>query len=506
MEFRILGPLEVSAEDGRNLDLVGKQRTLLAILLLNANEAVSTDRLIEDLWESHPPETAAKALQVYVSQLRKLLGKDRLQTRAPGYLLRVDPDELDVTRFQRLHHGGKLEEALALWRGPALSDFAQERFAQTEIARLEELRLACVEERIDRELDEGRHAELVGELEALAAEHPVREHLRAQLMLALYRSRRQAEALEVYQAARRALVDELGIEPSPELQELERRILRQDPTLDVGARPAPARRAAGTFVAREWELSTLEAGLDDALAGRGRMFLLVGEAGIGKTRLADEFAARAKQRGLLVLWSRCWEAGGAPPYWPWTQAVRTYTRACDPDWLRSVGSPELAQLLPELADLSPDQPASGDADAARFRLFESVAAFLRSAAREQPLLLVVDDLHAADEQSLLLLRFLAGELAEMPMVVVGTYRENEPAAVDLRRLPSRDLRLGGLALEDVARYVELATGVTPPEELVHAIHAETGGNPLSVGEVVRLLAAEGRLSAVPEPGARLLAR
>jgi predicted ATPase len=231
----------------------------------------------------------------------------------------------------------------------------------------------------------------------------------------------------------------------------------------------------------------------------------VGEAGIGKTRLADEFAARAKQHGLLVLWGRCWEAGGAPPYWPWTQALRTYTRACGPDGLRKVGSPELVQLLPELSEVYPEQRAAGEADEARFRLFESVAAFLRSAAREQPLLLVVDDLHAADEQSLLLLRFLAGELAEMPMVVVGTYREDEPAAVELRRLPSRDLRLGGLALEDVARYVELATGVTPPEELVQAIHAETAGNPLSVGEIVRLLAAEGRLSAVPEPGARLLA-
>jgi DNA-binding SARP family transcriptional activator len=498
MEFRILGPLEVS-EGGRKLDLAGKQRTLLAILLLNVNEAVSTDRLIEDLWDGHPPETATKALQVYVSQLRKLLGRDRVQTKAPGYLLQVEPDELDVARFQRLHEEGKLEEALALWRGPPLSDFAQKRFAQTEIARLEELRLACVEERIDQELAEGSHAELVGELEALVADHPLREHLRAQLMLALYRSRRQAEALEAYQAARRALVDELGIEPSPELQELERRILRQDPTLDVGARPAPARRAAGTFVAREWELSTLEAGLEDALAGRGRMFLLVGEAGIGKTRLADEFAARAKQRGLLVLWGRCWEAGGAPPYWPWTQALRTYARACGTDGLRDA-SPELAQLLPELADLYPGQPASGDADAARFRLFESVAAFFRSAAaRERPLLLVLDDLHAADEQSLLLLRFLAGELAEMPMVVVGTYRE-EQAAEELRRLPSRDLRLGGLSPIQVASYIEQATGVAPPESLIEAVHAETGGNPLFVGEAVRRLASEGRLSEAPKLG------
>jgi eukaryotic-like serine/threonine-protein kinase len=521
MEFRILGPLEVHAEGGRTLDLAGKQRALLAVLLLNANEAVSTDRLIEDLWDGDPPETAGKALQVYVSQLRKLLGKDRLQTRTPGYLLRVESDELDVERFQRLQGEGKLQEALALWRGSPLADFADERFAQTEIARLEELRLVCLEERIEQDLAEGRHADLVGELEALVAENPLRERLRAQLMLALYRSRRQAEALDAYQAARRTLVDELGIDPSPELQDLERRILRQDPTLEVEARAAapPAdsstRHAAGTFVAREWELATLEAGLEDALAGRGRLFLLVGEAGIGKSRLADEFAARAKGRGALILWGRCWEAGGAPAYWPWVQSLRTYVRGRTPEQLRAElgGKTELAQLLPELEELDPDgpPPPTLDPDSARFRLFDSVAAFLRSAARERTLVLVLDDLHVADEPSLLLLRFIAGELAEIPAVVVGTYREedaveDEPVSAslsELRRLPCRHVQLGGLAVEHVATYIKLATGVTPPETLVEAVHTETEGNPLFVGEVVRLLAAEGRLSEAPEPGWRL---
>jgi DNA-binding SARP family transcriptional activator len=525
MEFRILGPLEVCAEGGRKLEVAGKPRTLLAILLLNANEAVSTDRLIEELWAGDPPETAGKALQVYVSQLRKLLGKERLETRPPGYLLRVEDDELDLGRFRRLREEGKLGEALTLWRGPPLSDLADERFAQTEIARLEELRLASIEERIEQDLAEGREVELVGELEALVAEHPLRERLRAQLMLALYRSRRQAEALEAYQAARRTLVEELGIEPSPDLHELERRILRQDASLEAPVRlrpadePAPRRRAAGTFVAREWELATLGTGLDDALAGRGRLFLLVGEAGIGRSRLADEFASRAKEHGFQVLWGRCWEAGGAPAYWPWVQALRTYLRARDtralPTELEDHAA-ELAHLLPELGDIYPDLTPvpTPDSDRARFRLFESVTAFLRNAARPQPLLLVLDDLHAADEPSLLLLRFLAGELAEMPVVVVGTYREDEAAedeAVsarlsELRRLPSRHLRLGGLAAEHVATYIELATGVTPPASLVEAIRTQTKGNPLFVGEVVRLLAAEGRLTESPEPGWRVPAQ
>ncbi|MDX6454330.1 MAG: hypothetical protein QOD48_437, partial [Gaiellaceae bacterium] len=191
MEFRILGPLEVLS-DGQALDLGGqKQRALLALLLLEANKPVSRDRLIDALWEEEPTATAQKAIQVYVSQLRKLLGKERLLTRAPGYLLHAEADELDLAHFQRLQAEGKLHDALALWRAPALAEFAQRRFAQTEIARLEELRLTCLEERLDADLADGRQAELVGELEALVREHPLRERLRELLLVALYRSGRQ---------------------------------------------------------------------------------------------------------------------------------------------------------------------------------------------------------------------------------------------------------------------------------------------------------------------------
>src|SRR5436190_4098444 len=258
MEFCILGPLEVS-DDSRRVPLAAtKQRTLLTILLLHANRVVPSDRLVDDLWGARPPPTAVSALQVYVSQLRKALEPGRrkgepssfLMTRPGGYLLRVEPGRLDAERFEHLFAEGSraqkaadpaaaaplLHEALGLWRGSALAEFSYEPFAQSEIARLEELRLDAVEERIEADLALGRHAALPGELEALVSEHPLRERLRGQLMVALYRAGRQAEALEAYRGARRTFDEELGIVPGPELQRLEAAILRQDPTLDPPTR------------------------------------------------------------------------------------------------------------------------------------------------------------------------------------------------------------------------------------------------------------------------------
>jgi DNA-binding SARP family transcriptional activator/DNA-binding beta-propeller fold protein YncE len=244
MEFRILGPLEV-VDGERPIALrKGKECALLAYLLLHANEVVPSERLIDELWGEHPPPTAAKILQNAVSHLRKALGDGRLLTRGHGYELRAAPEELDLQQFQRLAEEGrtignaaKLRQALALWRGPALVDVRDETFAQRASLYLEEERLGVLEDRIAADLAEGRGAELVPELERLVRDHPLRERLHGQLMLALYRAGRQADALEAYQRARRTLMQELGLEPSPQLQKLERRVLNQDPELEAPPRP-----------------------------------------------------------------------------------------------------------------------------------------------------------------------------------------------------------------------------------------------------------------------------
>src|SRR4051812_18371169 len=247
-EFRLLGPLEV-ANNGGTLTLGGQnQRALLALLLLHAGEALSVDRIADELWGENPPRTATSSVQNFVSQLRKLLGPDVLVTGAAGYVLHVQPEQLDLTRFEQLvaearraepdERGRLLREALAMWRGPPLADFAYEPFAQGEIQRLEELRLDALEQRVDADLVAGAGRELVAELEPLVARYPLRERLRGHLMLALYRSGRQAEALAAYHHGRTALVEELGIEPSRELQQLYASILRQEAGLDpTAARP-----------------------------------------------------------------------------------------------------------------------------------------------------------------------------------------------------------------------------------------------------------------------------
>ena len=544
MEFRVLGPLEVH-ETGESVPLGGKkQRSLLAILLLNANQVVSTDRLIDELWGGEAPETAQKALQVHVSQLRKVLEPERragqsgelLKTRSPGYVLELEPEQLDLGRFERLAAAGrealatgdpgtaaaKLREALSLWRGPPLAEFAYADFAQREISRLEELRLSVLEDRIQADLDcwatrrADRRARDAGRQRSRFASAPAPSSCSPSTV-----SGRQAEALDAYREARRALVEELGIEPSRGLKELEAGILEQDPALDLERPIAERRRQPAEveepadvgappgelFVGRERELTEFRAAFEDALEGRMSLFLIAGEPGIGKSRLADELASLARARGARVYSGHCWEAGGAPAYWPWVQALRAYIRDSDDERIREDLAPsaaDIAQMLPELHDLFGDLAPlpSLDPEGARFRLFDSTASFLRAAGDTQPIVLILDDLQAADKPSLLLLQFLTRSLHDARIVLVGTYRDtgtgpDDPlsdAVVELRREPvTRAIRLGGLDVSEVSRVIELIASTRSSDVLAAAVHRETEGNPLFVGELVRLLDAEGRL-------------
>jgi hypothetical protein len=410
----------------------------------------------------------------------------RLITREAGYLLRVGRDELDSDKFEDLLRRARLaldagaapeaarmlRTALELWRGPAFGDFTDEPFVQSEAARLEELRLVAAETRITADLAVGRHVELIGELEALTRDYPLREGLRAQLMTALYRSGRQADALRVYRDVRELLIDQLGVEPSSDLQRLERAILRQDAdlawvgphstpaSLDApsavegtpGVRPGPDdERIDRTFVGRRAQLSILLRALDAAQGGRGQLVLIAGEPGIGKTRIARELAEAAFASSVTVAWGRVWEGEGAPAFWPWVQLLRALLLQDDREALRILPASDasvVAQLVPEIADCAPPlpRPAQLSAEQARFQLFDVTIRLLRRISAERTLMVILDDLHWADTSSLLLLRFLARELVDMPLLLLGTYRD-----VGTEPMPAWPSTLAELLSEPVTR-------------------------------------------------------
>jgi DNA-binding SARP family transcriptional activator len=534
MEFRVLGPLEV-AEGNRVLDIGPRlPRTLLALLLIDANTVVSLDRLLDCLWGEHPPATAGTALQNYVARLRRVLEGDRpartpprvVVTQAPGYVLRVDSDQLDACRFEALLETGRaqlgagryaragrtLRSALSLWRGSPYADLAFERCLQIEIARLDELRAIAAEALAEANLGAGDHMAAVADLERLAVAEPLRERRWELLALALYRSGRQVDALRALAQARRIVGEELGIDVSAALRRLEDSILAQDPSLDWGqaSEIQLARRELAEssppvlerpFVGREGEREALRAALTGAIEGRGRVALVAGEPGIGKTRLIEVVAEEAAGHGALVAWGRCHQDEVAPAFWPWVEVIGSLMRD-DEAAIRAAlagRAAQISQIVPAVKDLFDrelDPLPVLNADTARAHLCDALGQFVRALSSQRPLLIVIDDLHWADGPSLEMLQLIAPQVRDARALVVCAYREVEaktsvPVVATLARLGRQPavtkLRLQGLSERDVGRLAEASASVVVDEDVARIIHARTEGNPFFVTELVTLL-------------------
>ncbi|GAA1728138.1 BTAD domain-containing putative transcriptional regulator [Nonomuraea bangladeshensis] len=540
LTLRVLGPLQAEAH-GRDVDLgPARQRAVLARLAVAGGQVVSTDRFIDDLWRGQPPPKALAALQVYVSNLRRVLEPDRppraparvVVSAPPGYRLRLPDDAVDAWRLPRmveeagaaLRQGAGavayelLDRALGLWTGAAYEEFADEEWAVPEVERLAELRLLAVEHRAEAALLLGRHAAVVAELRGHVERHPLRESGVRLLALACYRAGGQAEALTVLRRARERLADELGVDPGPELRALEQDILRHAATLNAPemprpttAQPQPTARpshpgrpaqpshpaqpashlehtAAPVLVGRARELAILH---EEAAQPTHRTVWLGGEPGAGKSTLAEAFAAELAGRGWRVAFGRCPETdGGAPPAWAWSEIVRTLAAEHPPE--------DPAGLAPLLHDGVPIPN--------QFLLARAVAGYLASCA---PLLVVLEDVHRADGETLHLLRHLPQTAR---LLVVATFRPaetTEDLGTTLAALAagSRHVELSGLGEDAVAELLERHTERAPDAATVRAVCERTLGNPLFVCEIARLLASEGpgATRALP-PGVRDLIR
>jgi DNA-binding SARP family transcriptional activator len=360
-EVRLLCGIEAT-QDNDHVPIAGVGlKALVAILSLAVPHPVSSDHLIDELWGDEQPKNPENALQARISELRRLFGRASVIRREPGYALVVEPEAVDALRLERFVRDGReaydsgdeqragdcYRSALSLVHGPPLSELLDFRFALVAASRIEEMVLAAHEGLADVRLALGQHTDAVDSLIELVRAHPLRERFHAQLMLAFYRCGRQADALRTYKAARDVLLDELGLEPGPELKSLEHSVLSHDPGLTNGVARVPtmpqpislpdqrdleawrtARQTDGKpttgpihLVGREYELHALQEDLAETIMGRGRLVLLGGEPGIGKTRLAEELGSRAKATGAEVVWGRCYEGRGAPAFWPWTQIV-----------------------------------------------------------------------------------------------------------------------------------------------------------------------------------------
>ncbi|MFI6055248.1 BTAD domain-containing putative transcriptional regulator [Streptomyces violascens] len=524
LTFGVLGPLEVAA-NGTSVEVQGPQRRLmLARLLAAQGQVVSVESLIDGLWDGVPPLRATGVLRTVVFGLRKALEPDRpprtpprLLISAPtGYALRVPEEAVDAWRFEAAVRGTRasttpplavlqrLDRALALWRGPAYAEFATTRWAAREAVRLEEFRARAVEQRAQALIALGRAAEPLPDLEAQVIEHPLREESWRLLALALYQAGRQGDALAALRRVRRVLMNDLGVEPGAELRRLEADVLAQAPRLEPAVvarpalRPALSAPAAPPFVGRAHEMARLEETAALAGAGQLALALVTGEPGVGKTRLVEQFGAVLAGRGWTCVRGRCPESGGAPAAWPWTELLSGLAGAGHEP------HPDMARVLAPLLE-SATAHTSHDATGGRFRMRNAVVDHLTATARTAPLLIVIEDLHRADEETLDLLAHLVDGADAAPILVVATLRSHEesPGLRDalgrLARYAPVRIDLGGLSGEAVA---ELLWSGAPEldEATVRAIAERTGGNAFFVCETARLISAAGAedaLSQVP---------
>ncbi|MCG5458066.1 AAA family ATPase [Micromonospora sp. PSH03] len=523
MLLRVLGPLEVEVDTGGPVDLGGpRQRAVLALLLAARGQVVSVGQMIEDLWRGDPPPRAIASLQAYVSHLRRLLEPARerraparvLVTAPPGYALRLPVDAVDAGRFETLLAEARavgpadpdrarrlLSVGLELWRGRAYAEFAGEPWAQPEVLRLEELRLGARELLLDVTMRCGDAAEAVPEAELLTRQAPLREESWRLLALALWRTGRQGDALAALRRARTTLADQLGLDPGPALVEVESAILGQRldllPPAAATALRVQRQGPEEVFVGREAELEALRQAAAEAMASGPRVALLSGEAGAGKTSLLTRFRDELTANGWLVAVGRCPEIEGTPPAWAWVEALRQLAEQAPPGDL----TPALAPLLG-----GGDGEAGGDVTAGRFRLHRAVGAWLDAAAARRPVTMILDDLHAADAETLLLLQSVTEMTTGTVLFVAAlrpadnTERLADTMAVLARRSPQR-IPLGGLSTSEVERLLGALARTTVDPDTVTALAERTGGNPFYVRESARLLAAEGTLVAtsdVPE--------
>ena len=532
VRYRILGPIELH-DGGVKAALGGpRQVALLAYLLLQANHAVSTDAVIEGLWPDHAARGAAKRLHVAVARLRKVLAPQTvpspLKTLSGGYVLRTQPGELDADVFdehfalaraeaskgQHLAAIALFDEMLRMWRGPPLADVGYEDFAQTEIRRLEELRLAAIEARAESSLAMGQHVELASELEPVVALHPQRERLCGQLMLALYRCGRQIEALDAYQRTYRELVSAIGLEPGPALRLIQQRILEHSDALAAPAGPGSlaARDAAPVgiasrrapvppllasvarvpFVGRDDARSRLSECWDDAARNRRSLGVLAGEPGIGKTATAAQFAADVHNRGGDVLYGAC-EPQSVVPYHPVTGALREHFRHVPPPWRSNEWLNDVAAVLRLTPKSRHSPPRSTSADDERYWLFEGVLRILERLADARPLLLIVDDLHWAEPSTLMMLRHVARDSDPADLMLLATYRDAEiPADSPVRDMWSsarldrvEEIALAGLHEDDTAALIAADTGIVVSPRSAARWHQRTGGHPFFLRELLR---------------------